>query len=125
MFKDKRGQGLSMNIVVVAIIAVIVLVVIALIFTGGVSKVWNTMGDFFQIGTTGRTLEFIQQQCNIACSSAKTMTELTRANSGYCTKRFEWDNDGDGEINEGVEDDYRCWHPAINVPCAGVRDRCS
>lgn len=117
MFKDKRGQGLSMNIVVVAIIAVIILVIIAIIFTGGVGRVWNRMGEFFQIGTTGRSLEFIQQQCDIACSTAQTMGDPSR--SSYCQQSFQWDQNTNGKIEEG-EADYRCYDSRINVPCAGI-----
>ncbi len=119
MFKNKRGQGLSMNIVVIAILAVIILVIIAIIFTGGVGNVYRRMGEFFQIGTRGQTLEFIRQQCNIACSTARTMDDPSK--SSYCNQVFKYDETGAGkDILE-----IHCYDSLVNVHCADItEDKC-
>ena len=41
MFKIKKGQGLSMNVIIVAALALLVLIILAMIFTGRV-KIFST-----------------------------------------------------------------------------------
>ena len=45
MLKIKKGQGLSLNMVIVAAIALIVLVIIVAIFTGRISIFGKGVGD--------------------------------------------------------------------------------
>tara|TARA_Y100000310_G_scaffold336790_1_gene422288 strand:- start:397 stop:765 length:369 start_codon:yes stop_codon:yes gene_type:complete len=120
MFKNKRGQGLSMNVVVVAILAVIILVILALIFTGGIGKVWGRIGTIFRWATPEeQSLEFAEKQCELACSNAQAMSKENVGRSTYCKQTFNIDASGDGEIEENVH----CWD--LNVPCPGVETSCS
>ncbi|MBT3407399.1 hypothetical protein HOK68_04355 [Candidatus Woesearchaeota archaeon] len=41
----KKGQGLSMNMIVIAIIAILVLVIISVIFTGNLGKTKAKLAD--------------------------------------------------------------------------------
>jgi len=116
MFKDKRGQGLSLNIVVIAIIAVIILVIIAFIFAGGIGKVWSRMGSYLETGTAGKSLEFIGQQCNFACSTARMMDDPSE--STYCKQEFKYDKTGAGKEIQILH----CYDSRVNAHCAGVTE---
>ena len=59
--KNKRGQGLSTNAIILIILGVVVLVVMILGFTMG----WGTLFPFF----SGNNVEQIKTNCGIACST--------------------------------------------------------
>ena len=109
---DKKGAELSMNVVIIAIIAVLVLVVVAIVFTGGVANAVGTMREFFNIGTKGTNLQFVEEQCKFACDNAKLSNNPSR--SSYCTSVF--DVKVDNEIKK-----YGCWSrqdvTGVNVGC--------
>lgn len=86
MVRGKKGAELSMNVVIIAIIAVLVLVVTAIVFTGGVSNAVQRMREFFNIGTEGQSLEFVREQCRLACDNAKLSSDPE--DSQFCTRRF-------------------------------------
>lgn len=121
----KKGDALSLNIVVIAIIAVIILVVLAIIFTGGVGNAYRRMSEFFGIGTTGRTLESIRETCNLACTTAQASSSYS--GTSYCTSEFRTrDSSGNDvyyvcdntnyNIVEATRGDYR----SAGVSCSGV-----
>jgi hypothetical protein len=65
--KDKRGQGISMEFIIIAAIALIVLIVIILFFTGGLEKIFG--GQKEVLGTvTDQTKEIWRSQCKLYCS---------------------------------------------------------
>ncbi len=121
MFKNKKGQGLSMNVVVIAILAVLILVIIAIIFTGGIGNVYKRMGKILQIGTEGSSLEFIKGQCNIACLNAQIMEDPS--GSAYCKNTFTYDENDDGKTSD-EEKAFHCRDNPINFPCDGVENEC-
>ncbi|HLC71768.1 MAG TPA: hypothetical protein VJI32_07190 [Candidatus Nanoarchaeia archaeon] len=57
LFKDKKGQGLSLNVIIIAALALIVLVVLVMIFTGRI-------GVFQQGVSNAAKTELITMQIN-------------------------------------------------------------
>lgn len=64
---DKRGQGISMEFIIIAAIALIVLIVIILFFTGGLQKIFS--GQTEVIGTVSdQQKEIWRSECSLYCS---------------------------------------------------------
>lgn len=83
---NKRGQDISMNVIIMAIIALLVLIVLAVVFTGGIANTVDKMKTFLGFGTGGKTLEFAKEQCNTNCVIAKGLDNPK--DSSYCTQVF-------------------------------------
>jgi uncharacterized protein (UPF0333 family) len=65
--KDKRGQGISMEFIIIAAIALIVLIVIVLFFTGGLEKIFGGQKEI--IGSVSdQQKEIWRSQCKLYCS---------------------------------------------------------
>ncbi len=111
----KKGQGLSMDVIIIAIIAIIILVVLALIFTGGIGKVNQRLKDIFGIGVEGQTEDLAIQQCGVACSTAQASNKPE--NSAYCGKVYKIDSNNDDKIDSGEVRTCRELYP-----CSGVSD---
>jgi hypothetical protein len=68
--EDKRGQGLSINAIILIVLGVVILVVLIVGFTMG----WSRMKDFFG---GSNDLDKISSDCQTAC--------LQMNKGGYCT----------------------------------------
>ncbi len=89
---DKRGQGISMEFIIIAAIALVVLIVIILFFTGGIQKLLGQAGGVAATATD-RDKELWTSECKTSCV-------LGGANPYFfCTHIFEVKNDK-GEITE-------------------------
>ena len=64
---DKRGQGLSLNTIIIAVIVLTVLVVLIIIFTGGIGKWTHNVGTCEDKGN---------HECMSACSGDYTPDPL-------------------------------------------------
>jgi len=122
MFKNKRGQGLSMNFVVVAMIAVIVLVVIAIIFAGGVGSSFRRMGEIFQLGTQYQSLAVVIEKCDIACTIAQGKDNPKT--SSYCKSTFTYETGHMTEDGKKEKKTVWCGHTDVGVSCPDVLDYC-
>jgi len=60
---NKRGQGLSVNAIILIILAVVVLVMLIIGFTAG----WDQLAPW----VPSNNVDTIVQQCGIVCSTAK------------------------------------------------------
>ena len=81
MFKTKKAQGLSLNIVIIAVIVLIVLVVLAMVFTGkikffgkGVSDTSSqfTSGTTCEVAGTSNTCMYSEDECSSKGGIPKT-----------------------------------------------------
>ncbi len=64
---NKRGQGISMEFIIIAAIALIVLIVIILFFTGGLEKIFG--GQKEVVGSVSdQQKEIWRSQCRLYCS---------------------------------------------------------
>jgi hypothetical protein len=68
--KNRRGQGLSTNAIVLIILAVVVLIVLILGFTMG----WDRLAPWL----SSNNVDDVVTACNVACSTGATYD--------YCTK---------------------------------------
>tara|TARA_Y100000310_G_C20159543_1_gene568513 strand:- start:69 stop:515 length:447 start_codon:yes stop_codon:yes gene_type:complete len=96
----KRGQGLPLNTIIIAILVVLVLVAIVAFFVGGSSGIIKTIkGVFFQT-TAGTDMPLAIQTCNQRCGLAEQLpSATTRMSSAFCESYFNIDSDFDGEAD--------------------------
>ncbi len=80
--KNKKGQGLSTNAIILIILGVVVLVLLIIGFTVG----WNTLLPWLNQDN----VETIVQQCNAAC--------VTGSKYDFCSKEREL-NDGENKLS--------------------------
>lgn len=64
---DKKGQGISMEFIIIAAISLIVLVVIILFFTGGLQSLFQQQKEAVA-GATDQQKEIWRGQCKLYCS---------------------------------------------------------
>tara|TARA_Y100000310_G_C20409949_1_gene681453 strand:- start:347 stop:748 length:402 start_codon:yes stop_codon:yes gene_type:complete len=115
MLRNKKGQGLSMTMVVVIILAVLVLAVIALIFLGGTGGIVQKLRDIF-VPQSGTALNLALEQCETWCDQAKDSD--TPGNTAYCTRSQHVDKEGDGKADkheDGKLIDYFCDNTNYNT----------
>ncbi len=103
----KKGQGLSMTMIVVIILALLVLLVIALIFLGGSTGLSQRLKNIF-LPQQAIAVDLARQNCQQWCSLAESMTPEDARQSAYCTSYQEGvdlnprdgnpDKDGDGKL---------------------------
>lgn len=90
--KDKRGQGISMEFIIIAALALIVLIVIVLFFTGALGKIFGQQKDI--VGTaTDQQKEMWTEACRLACTTGGQNPYY------FCTHAFEVKGDK-GEVTE-------------------------
>lgn len=95
---DKRGQGISMEFIIIAAIALVVLIVIILFFTGGLDKIFGGQKEI--IGSvTDQQKEIWRSQCRLYCGLGQK--------ENFLNKEFRV---------EGVTDVYRC-KEQLKVSC--------
>jgi len=103
MMKNKRGQGISMNMIIIIILAILVLLVISIIFLGGAGTLNQRLRNIFGGNVDAYSMDLAQSNCRNYCDVAKTIPDVKT--SAYCTHVFKSvDSDGDGQSNG----DYVC-----------------
>ncbi|MFH0752803.1 MAG: hypothetical protein V1914_04390 [archaeon] len=91
---SKRGEGLSLNFIIVAILALIVLIVVALFFTGGITKLFGTEQDVSKVSLDPQLRLLAESNCELHCtnqndaymSSDSIPKELVEAGYTDCEK---------------------------------------
>jgi hypothetical protein len=114
----KSGQGLPLNLIVLAIIAALVLVVTIAFTVGGAGTTFSKIGKT-ATAATGDELETVRASCRSACDSSRFGLSSTSewANSAYCKKATSLDLNGDGSIGT-TETGLRCWSAPISTGCS-------
>tara|TARA_Y100000310_G_C20667055_1_gene808149 strand:- start:1787 stop:2170 length:384 start_codon:yes stop_codon:yes gene_type:complete len=97
MLRNKRGQGLSVNTVIILILAIFVLVLVVLALTGGFGNFVEWIGTIF--GGSGLSVQKAALKCDGYCSSYQTTGQDLFAEK-YCTEELEVDIDGDKKTDE-------------------------
>jgi len=114
----KKGQGLPLNTIVIAILVIIVLVLVVTFFLGGFAGLTTKIRGIFFGTTAGTSVTLAVQQCQIYCENAQLLpTDILKKNSPYC-KPMEIDEDGDGKT------DYKSKCSDLGIPCPKVEDVC-
>ncbi|HLC37790.1 MAG TPA: hypothetical protein VJJ53_03350 [Candidatus Nanoarchaeia archaeon] len=98
---NKKGQGLPLNVIVIAIIVVVALVVIVAFFLGAFSNIGGKAGATTGTALTGTEAGLAVATCENLCNQAKTTSALKTI---FCNKKFDVDKNGDGEIRDGEKD---------------------
>jgi hypothetical protein len=97
MIANKRGQGLPLSTVIIAILVVLVLIVLVGFFLGGTTGLTNTIKTIF-FGTTAGTDKVLAiQTCDQRCNQAQVLSEADRPKSAFCTRSFNIDDNSDGQ----------------------------
>lgn len=121
---NKKGQGLPLNTLVMAIIVIIVLVIIVIFFLGGFSAIKDRFTSIFSKAPGGEDYDLVVNSCMQYCEQAKLLaSDISKKNSAYCSKTFRIDKNGNGKIDieEGErEDNFKCFDDYIGVSCEGV-----
>ncbi len=103
---NKRGQGLSMTMIIVIILAVLVLLVVALIFLGGTTGLAGRLRAIF-LPQQAIAADLAIQNCEQWCSIAETANDPSK--SAYCNSLQEGvDYDRDGNPDK-VGDKNKVW----------------
>jgi hypothetical protein len=105
--ESKRGQGISLNFIVVAIIAALVLVIIIAFTVGGLG---SSLSQIFLAGeeTDDSSIELAKANCKSMCDEAKGADNPEAWNEAeYCTEKYLFDGDS-----------AACWQAPINVRCS-------
>ena len=100
ILRNKKAQGLPMDIVIISIIVIIVLVVVIAFFVGGTGSVMQKIKQIFTGGTAGTELPIAREYCNNYCNNAEQITDdALKKKSAYCKYSFSLDLDGDGQAD--------------------------
>ncbi len=86
---NKRGQGISMEFIIIAAIALIVLIVIILFFTGGIQKLTGGQKEVIAGTVPDWQIKAWESRCKLSCSASNF--------NDYCKTAFKADTDGDGD----------------------------
>lgn len=120
---NKKGQGLSLNVIIIAVLAILVLVIVSAFFLGGFSTLGDKVRGVFTGTTAGSDLDLSISTCTNLCQRAKDLDPAVARNSAYCTSKFSVDTNNNGKI-EDDEKDRRCSDGSggnlIYVPCGSV-----
>lgn len=116
----KRGQGLPLNTLVIAILVIVVLVLVVIFFLGGFSGLAERTKSIFFGSITGTDVAVAVQQCNQRCSIAESLPVDSQKNSAYCRTPFKLDTNADGEAEkEDGEIKYYFCNGALRI---GTKD---
>jgi hypothetical protein len=122
--ENNNGQGLPLNLIVLAIVAALVLVLVIAFTIGGAGTAFGRIG---KTGTaaTGEEIDTIRAACRQACSVTQNSLTATGewTTSAYCGKTLSVDLDGDGTLEPANqagqrETGLKCWQSPIAVGCS-------
>ncbi|MBT7107025.1 hypothetical protein HN943_01590 [archaeon] len=94
---NKKGQGLSMNTIIIAILAILVLVVIAAFFTGGMTGLVDRIKGIYGSQPIDETQAILE--CEGFCNSYTSLPTVEEYKTNYCEKKFGLDTDNDGSAD--------------------------
>ena len=99
---NKRGQGLPLNVIVIAIIVVVALVVIVAFFLGGFGKLGQKAGQTTGEGLIGTSQALATASCENLCNFAQDVDSSKVKATEFCleTKTI--------EKTDGTAEEKRC-----------------
>lgn len=129
---DKKGQGMPLNTIVIAIVVLIVLIVIVVFFTGGFNTILQSVKGIQPATQTDAVAA--QTKCSQLCIQAQSITNPDKwKDTGYCRQVNSKDWDGNGKLDGTkpnafastpcIKDnkDYKCCEePPINTGCSAT-----
>ncbi|MEM4244727.1 MAG: hypothetical protein QW404_00115 [Candidatus Nanoarchaeia archaeon] len=121
---NKRGQGISMEFIIIAALALIALIVIVLFFTGALGKIFGQQKEVYATATE-KQKEMWTAECNAACSLGGQNPYF------FCTHVFEVRNDK-GTITEAWVCNTAAFsgkwpsegtQKSLDVPCKDIQEK--
>lgn len=112
---NKKGQGLPLNTIVIAILVVIVLILIVTFFLVGFGGLTDKIKGIFFGTTSGTDLTLATLNCNTYCERAEILPEATQSISSYCSSIQKVDTTKDGK----ADTDMSC--KDLGVVCPKVK----
>ena len=119
--RNKRGQELSLNTIIIAVIIVVVLVVVVAFFLFGFKGLTDQVKKIFFGTTAGTDRTLAIQQCRSYCDQLELIPESAWGSAPYCNLPFNIDmnNDGDADFVQGTKPkeyiNYYCFPGASNT----------
>ena len=123
---NKKGQGLPLNVLVVAILVIVVLILVVTFFFGGFTNISVRIKDLFFTGTAGTSETLAIQSCQRFCDNlnlrdfdTEDALKKVAGSSNFC-RPMDIDLDGSGVIEVGAgrnEKDIKCSDPRLGVTC--------
>jgi hypothetical protein len=105
---SKKGQGISLNFIVIAIIAALVLIIVVSFTVGGLGA---ALGDIFRTGddaTKDSNIKIAEATCENLCNEAKSIN-----------KPSEWKSESYCSETHLIETELiNCWAAPISVSCS-------
>ena len=101
---NKRGQGLSMETIIIAILVLVVLVFVIIFFTGGFGTLATKIKETMFGAATSEDINIARENCRNYCEQAKAYKDdqnLVRK-SAYCTHYFKLDLDQEPGADRGA-----------------------
>jgi|SRR3989344_2579315 len=122
---DKRGQSLTLNTIIIAILAILVLVVVVTFFFGGFKGLTDRIKSTFYSTTAGTDEVLAVQSCQQFCDQAKLLPDTggLRGSSAYCTTAFVIDGKSKIQSNGKYDIVYTCSEKAQMANDAKIRER--
>ena len=105
---DKRGQGLTLNTIIMAILVIIVLVVIVLFFLGTFGGVTDKIKSTFFSTTVGTSEALAVETCRQYCDQAQRLPKDLQEKSAYCKQAFIIDGKSGPGQNKKYDKAYKC-----------------
>lgn len=122
---NKRGQGLPINTVIIAILVIVVLVIIIVFFLGGFAGLSTKMKSVFFTSTAGTDLTLAVSSCETRCEQAELLPDTLKQTSAFCKAPFHLDTKGKGEADKHLSGDklgkpveYFCYSKPLNIKCS-------
>ncbi|MEK6933024.1 MAG: hypothetical protein AABW56_04510 [Nanoarchaeota archaeon] len=120
---DKKGAELSFNVIIIAILVILVLVIVGAFFAGSFSNLVKIL--------TGQGIDSVDaasNACSSKCLTAQNYgTQKAKETSSYCRSAWNFDTDGDGNVEKDAEGNlrkYHCYESPIGQSCPGVQEFC-
>ena len=124
---NKKGQGLPLNVLVVAILVIVVLILVVTFFFGGFTNISVRIKDLFFTGTAGTSETLAIQSCQRFCDNLllRSNPQGSAESSNFC-RGDKIDLDGDGVISS-TEEDIDCMDLGIDciVPETKAKITCA
>ncbi|MFA5176288.1 MAG: hypothetical protein WC413_03475 [Candidatus Nanoarchaeia archaeon] len=118
--KNKRGQGISMDVIIITIIVIIVLVIVAIFFTGGMASLTTKIKALF--GSQLTDVPEATNRCNNYCMQYEN-NPITAYRDNFCNQKFNVDLNGNGNIGSD-EKGLTCKKLGMSCPVIEAEGAC-
>lgn len=107
---NKKGQGMPLNVLIIAIIVIVVLILLLTFFFGGFVSLSDKIKQIFSGATGGQEEGFVVQSCERACITIQSRTDpgndaarQAMYKGTYFCQGKNVDLNGDGVLNKEEE----------------------